>query len=259
MKFFSKKQTVGLSIVGVCVLIGLVAWFGIKPLRQIISDKRDDIQKYYTSRENRDRQIKKLPELEKQYDEILAGKNTLDIMLTEDRIVTFVKTLEQLAKETNTEIIIEAKSDKAIIEKKIVASPDQPKKSSETREAIGEENTPSSTKKDVKNIIDNLPFHRYLHITVVVRGEYVDIVTLLHKIETLPFALDMLSVEMHHVDDEEESSGRPGRSFGDGVNPFIPFGSGESTVTDTPEQQAETKKRPPLEAAFEIAVYVDKK
>ena len=90
--------------------IGLIIWFGILPFQHYLTDKADSIQEYYATRENRDRQINKLPELEEQFASIMKDEGSLDILLSENEIVDFVKILERLALATDTHISIEAKS-----------------------------------------------------------------------------------------------------------------------------------------------------
>lgn len=253
---FSKKQHIPFATMLILfVAMGLVVWFAILPIKQSISQKMDDIQKFYTSRENRDRQISKLSELEQQFGVIQADEEHLNILLKEDRIVDFVKTLEGLARETNTEISIASKEGNSIIEKKVVVGKPQTKSS-----ADADAPAPAvSEKKKATGILDTLPFDRYLHLGVSVVGEYADIINFLHKMETLPFALDVVGMEMHQKENEERSSSSLSVTSGSGINPFV--ATSESTAStpplETPVIVPEEKNT--LEAVFDTIVYVDKK
>lgn len=248
MILFSKKQTPAIILGIILVAMGLMAWYGIVPLKRAIWNRMNDIQKFYTSRENRERQIGRLPDLQGQFEAIKADEETLAILLTEDRIVDFIKTLEALAKETGTEISIKSKDGAAAAKQK--KAPAKP--------ADGSEGESASGKRTTASIIESLPSDSYLRLGISVAGEYEDIVTFLHKMETLPVALDVIGVEMYPRDNDERS--RP-VSAGSGVNPFMLTPSGSSAVSGgaSGENPAQPEKLLPLEAVFDTVVYVDKK
>ncbi len=244
-----KKYVSHAAMAGLIVLMALIVWLGVLPMRQAISGKMDDLQKFYAIRENRERQVARLPELEAQFQEIVVGEDTIRILLDEEHIVDFVKTLEGLASETGVEIVIEAKESSAIIEKKPVV-----KASAAESEAAA-----SSKKTKSSGIIDMLPYDRYLHINVALKGEYADIVDFLHKMETLPFALDVVGIDVRlNADTGERNTTvpEPGR------NPFMIVPSGDSVATSSQsgskEQSSQSSEQPPLEADFDTVVYIKK-
>jgi Tfp pilus assembly protein PilO len=242
-----KKYVPYAVMAGLIALMALIVWLGVLPMRQAISEKMDDIQKFYAVRENRERQVARLPELEEQFREIAAGEDTLRILIDEEHIVDFVKTLEGLASEMGTEIAIEAKESNAIVEKKPAAK---------APAADGE--AAAAGKKTKQTIADMLPYDRYLHINVSLKGEYADIVRFLHKMETLPFALDIIGVEVRlNTDTEERNAAAPAA----GRNPFMLVPSGNSSAVGTqPEDggQASRGEQPPLEADLDTVVYIRK-
>lgn len=239
------RQSMPLIVmVGLFTAMGLMAWFGIRPLHAFIKDKADAIQEYYAFRENRERQIKKLPDLEKQFERIVAEEKTIDILTSEGEIVDFVKTLERLGEEAGVHIEIQSKDNKGIVEK---AKPT--KASKETDGTAGEEAAPK--KKQAPKIVDSLPYDRYLPISVVVIGEYANIVTFLHKMETLPYGLDVVAMSVKERD-IEESTPRPS---GPGNNPFLIFGQGETVA---PVSDKEEFIPGSLVANFDTVVYISK-
>lgn len=225
--------------------IGLIFWFGILSFHRFITEKADGIQEYHASRENRERQIGRLPDLQHQFENILSHEETLDILLSESQIVDFVKTLENLAVETGTFIEIEAIDKDAIQEKKVV----RPAKKSDT------DTEGAVAKKGVASIIDSVPYDRYLHVNVVVIGEYQPIASFLHKVETLPLGLDVIGLSMRTRDvvEPEERPDNPGR------NPFLILSQGTLPV-DTAQSAASdsTLKQGSLEATFDTVIYVSK-
>jgi Tfp pilus assembly protein PilO len=244
--FEQHRQSIPLFVmIGLFSAMGLMAWFGIRPFHTYIKDKADAIQEYYAFRENRERQIKKLPDLEKQYEHIVAKEETIHILTSEDEIVDFVKTLEQLGEETGVHIEIQSKDSKGIVEKQ---------KPTKVARKEGEADAPeeaTAKKKQQPKIIDSLPYDRYLPISVVVIGEYESIVTFLHKMETLPYGLDVIGMKVQKRDIEEVAP----KPSGPGSNPFLIFGQGETVapVTDKAEFIPGS-----LEATFDTAVYISK-
>lgn len=224
--------------------IGLIAWLGIVPFQRFITEKADGIQEYHATRENQERQIARLPELEKQFENILAHEKTLGILLAESQIVDFVKTLEGLALSTGVHVEIRAKDKDAIEEKQVIRS----------TKVTDEAASAANKKKEQPKILDSVPHSRYLHVGIVVTGEYENIVAFLHKMETLPLGLDVIGISMKTRDIEEQERERadnPGR------NPFLILSQG--TVETTPSEEDAKEVIPgSLEATFDTVVYVSK-
>lgn len=230
--------------------MGLLVWFGIIPFRAFIVEKASNIQQLHTARESRERQLNQLPELEKQFQNILADEDVLRVLLSEDKIVDFVKVLEALAVTSQVEILIESKESAVIQEKKIVSKPKQP-----SSQRSGEE--PAVVKKkNIPTILESLPYDRYLRLNIIVRGEYGNIATFLHKLENLPFALDVVAMTvMIREVDEGRGSAPVGR------NPFLltpqlNFSSTDIAALGAPKEVLPFGK---LEAQFDTAVYLLKK
>ena len=227
--------------------IGLLVWFGILPFHRYIIEKADGIQEHYATKENRERQISKLPDLQEQFQSIVAQEQTLNILLSENRIVDVVKTFEALAQETGTDISIQAKSKDAIEEKKGTSS----KKSAN---AEGDEAV--SKKKAPETILDTLPYDRYLHVSIIVKGEYQNIVSFLYKMETLPLGLDVIGLSIRKRD-EEEAQSRPDNP---GKNPFLILAQGPTAPGEVlPVEEVKDQVIPgSLEATFDTVIYVSK-
>ncbi len=133
-------------MLGLFTAMGIIAWFGIRPFHGFIKDKADAIQEYYAFRENRERQLKKLPDLEKQFEHILTHESTIDILSSEDQIVDFVKTIERLGEEAEVHIEIQSKDSKGIVEKQKPT-----KKTSKASEADETEDTGAKKKQIPKS------------------------------------------------------------------------------------------------------------
>ena len=224
----SLKKYSSFIILFVLILsISGILWFVIVPLKQTLLDRARSIQEFYAEGENQTKQVGRLPELKNQYTTIIEKESALNILLTEDQIVDFVKTLEGVASETNVQMVITSKDNGQIVEPKKV--------------------TPAITA--VVNIGDDVPFGRYLHLNIKTQGTYKDTVGFLRKVETLPVGLDVVGMEMKRVDvsTEQNASGVSG-------NPFVVLGSG-STVSQAPSVATIQDL---LEATFDVFIYVKK-
>lgn len=252
MKIFLEKYTLFFPIAIMLALfsgIGAIIWFGILPYQERINEKADAIQEFEVSRENRDRQIAKLPELESQLETIVADENTLDILLSEKNIVDFVKTLEQLAIDTHTHVTISAKDKEAIQEKKKNVSTGK-------NSATSNKDTSSNDKKETFSLLGSLPYDRYLHVTITVLGEYHDIFTFLHKMETLPIGLDVIGMSIGEsgVENIAQKVSVPPAN-----NPFAMFADGlSSPATPLVEEAKPTDITGPLQASFDTVIYLRK-
>lgn len=243
--FVLKKYASSISLSVLLLAIGGVIWLGILPLKKSLLNKARIIQEFYATEENQLKQVGRLPELKSQYVTITNDESTLDVLLSEGQIIEFIKTLETLASETNIELAITSKDNGKIVESKTT-----PEK---TPGVIAKDtNTvPSSTTKTkLGDIIDDIPFDRYLRLNINATGQYSDIVNFLHKIETLPIGLDVIGVEMKRIDKEKQKKSL----VGNGILSFGGSQGGEQTVFSTEDASAENV----LEGVFDLLVYVNK-
>lgn len=240
-----KKHTTRIVLfILLLAMVGIV-WYGIVPLKEAIYEKMKGIQEFYARRENREKQVTRLPELKVQYDAVLQNDALFDILISESEVVDFVKTLEGVASGAHIEMSITAKNSGQITELKKTSV----KANLADNGDVGGSPAKNGAKQKSVDILDDIPFDRYLYLNIKVRGRYEDIVVFLHKMETLPIGLDVIRVEMKKGE-AENTSGVP---FGSGVNPFA-FQSGGSAVTADPLDA----KKDIFEAIFDVLVYVNK-
>lgn len=246
-----KKFSPALITVSIVSGMGLLFWFGILPFQGLVVEKADDIQEYYATRENRAAQMSRLPELQAQFENIQMEEEVLAILLSEDRVVYFVQTLERLAGETGVHILIRSKTGNIIEEKQ---KPKTSAKKAGNTDALDQEIAEKKSKVPL-TILESLPFDRYLHVEVVVTGEYPAIVTFLHKMETLSLGLDVIGMTMKVRDKET----REKVLLDDASrNPFLMLG-GQEIVSPAGSGQPSEKSIPgALEASFDTVVYLDK-
>lgn len=230
-------------------VIGLGAWFGVRPFLATIQARMDDIQKLSVMREYREKQLERLPDLEAQHALIGEEQGRLNIILTKDRLVEFIEALEQLALETDVTIEIESR-DNAFLESK-VTSAEKPGVATKRTAAPGDEKGESADEPVKKSsagaketgIVSELPLKKFLKLTMTVSGEYGNIIRYLQRLETLPYALDVVGM---HIRQQPETGDRVAPVNG-APNPF--------GVTSESEASVQSPRTNVLEAVFETAVY----
>src|SRR3989344_942716 len=246
-----KKYAPLVTLPTLLLAMGGIAWFGILPLGQSLEEKMRGIKEFYAGRENRERQVNRLPELEMQYEVIQADGKMLRILVTEDGVVDFVKTLERLAAAMNVGLSISSKDNGAIIERAKPAAQKPGQAKAETANPAADK---PASKPVVVDILADVPFDRYLYLSVTVAGQYADIVAFLRRMETLPFALDVVKVEMKKHDAEGDASLS---AAGSALNPFAMLG-GTGNASGTEATVAPVAGPDIVEAVFDTVVYVDK-
>jgi len=247
-------------ILGIMIL---TAVFGIAPMYKKVLVLRDDIQKEMAKKENQEKQIKRLPELKTQYENVIKEEGHLDILLTEERVVPFIQTIEGLAIVTGTEIKIQSNDAKIEepVKKKIVSD----------NKGDSEDVSQSETKKE-KTLGNSLPYDNYLRLTLTVKGDYSELVDFLAKLETLPVALDVLGMDIHQPLREDDTTEGDVRSVNSSPFTQTVEAASDTLVAETGDNQStnETSQTqevapevikplsPKLEAVFDVAVYTAK-
>ncbi len=250
MKNFLKQYSLVLTAIAIFLAMALTGWFLVKPLYGQMLGLRDEIQQEHVRQENQQKQIKRLPELKSQYERVISEEGFFDILLTEDKVVGFIRTLEGLASDTKVEVKIQSNELKVeeVVQRK-------------ARSQNTEEEAVADEKKE-KNLSDYLPYKDYLRLTLTVSGDYSALVAFLSRLETLPVALDVIGVDVKQPLRDDNSREGDVRA----VNPF---------ATTTKSTQGEENKdgsvagenipkelteplSPKLEAVIDLLVYVDK-
>lgn len=225
-------------------LIGLIGWFGIRPFLSVIKGRMDAIQKLSVTQEYRGKQLERLPDLEKQHGLIKERAEELEIILSKERLVDFIEQLESLALSNGVDIEIESR-DNAFLESKVTLA----EKKEGGKPVVGEksENPAEPTKRGAvkeTGIIAELPIKKFLKLTITLTGEYRSIVRYLHQLETIPFALDVVGLNIkEHPEEGDLVAPESGA-----LNPF-----GEAALIPVVPVVA-SKLR--LDAVFETVVYM---
>ncbi|MGK2848793.1 MAG: hypothetical protein ACSLEX_01875 [Minisyncoccota bacterium] len=256
----NKKQSLsyGILLVLFLAMFGL-AWYVIMPLHATLMKKARAMQEFYAERENQERQIAKLPQLQEQYEYILQNEKQLGILITESDVVPFIRTVEELARSMNVRLNITSKDNGKLVTVK-KAIPQTPAQDLTSGDELASD-TPSDLapvpRSKNTGILDALPFDQYINLEMRVEGEYRNVTSFLKQLETLPIALDVVKITINKKSHEEERLRTPTRVTS---NPFGVLGDGVSKPIATSEvvQTSDTSVVEPnrLEALFDVVVYI---
>lgn len=190
----SLHKLVPLGIIGVSVLffVAVFAW-GILPLQDLIIQKANTIEADRALQANQESRIKELPQLRETYNRILQNEWILDTLVSHDQMVPFIERIEVLAHDGGVEISITNQGKLDPKKKPAVGGAGKPTDAS-TTDSVG--TAPSDKKKKDETILGNLPFDNNMALRFDVRGKYVDAFQFLHQIESLPYALDVVALDI---------------------------------------------------------------
>ncbi len=208
-----------------------VLFLVILPLHQRIRAEGDEIQKILAKTENSERKISRLPEFESQYAIIRESEDRIRLMLSENRVVDFIREIETLAGKTGGEVTIAQGAAPAPAPAKAAAPKDK-------------DGADASVPAKPKTIEESLPWEKSLRLKIRFSGAYAEAANFLHKVETMPYRLDVLSVDFRPAPEDERRSDVAGDLFS---------ASSSETATE-PDSSAEDLR---VNASFEIAVYLE--
>lgn len=225
-------------------------WFGTRWFFHQARTYADELQEQQTLNEYRTTQLGLLDNLATQNNFIIEESPRLDLVINKDQIIDFIRMLEAQAKLAAVEVSI-ASQDNALLESKVTLPIKVESQKKNDATADPEEKPKPQSAKDKKKesgLAGDLVFPDYLRLTLTVIGPYTQIIEYLRRVETAPFALDILGLEMraHEMETKE-------RALVPGESPFAaPLATPETAPLEVPVVN------PPfqLEAKFDIALYL---
>ncbi|HWQ59669.1 MAG TPA: hypothetical protein VN420_00785 [Candidatus Fimivivens sp.] len=174
--------------------------FAARPLRERIASENEGIQKLHANAENEQRKISDLPKYRAQAEEIIGEETRLRLLLPADRIVDFIRGVEDVAKGVGGTVIITQGKDLAEIRKSMPATAGEPVGTADTTEGSTQSVGGTAEKgRSGTGLVSGLQDGRTLGLTLQFSGPYSDAVVFLHKVETMPYFLDVLSVNIRPV------------------------------------------------------------
>ncbi len=237
-------------ILGFFLGMYLLWQWGIDPVKRNIRSMLDKREETKILEEATRKRLGELPELERQYALIRENGGVLDIFTNREDIVRFIEAIEKTAEKSGVTISIESKE----LEKK--KSSTTAKERKDAADAKDKEGQSAPEKKKDESILGNLPFQEYLSFVIHVTGKYPEVGLFLHRLETIPFALDVVSINIHFVENEEA----PKKPGGDLLQRSLPTETSSNStaveVVSEPEPEPEPEPNNFVEGTFSVVVYV---
>ncbi len=174
MKDFWKKYKEYIYLFIFPIILGIISIFSIKYLTDSISAKNNEIEKELINNEEREKRIKNISTIEKQFKMIEEEKDKLNVFITQDQVISLIKKMEHLSEETGNEIIIE----------EVMISDENTKDEAAPQKTADDKN-------DSEIISDN-----YIQIKISLRGSYGDAVNFIKKIENINYCSDIISLKL---------------------------------------------------------------
>jgi hypothetical protein len=184
-------------------------------------------------------QIANLPALKTAQERALAEEQRFTLVYPQSETVNVIRQIETLAKNEGVTLTI---TQKDALPKKQPTKPgtstNTEKTNTDTKEDTKADAQATQNKKPkVVTIADKLAFDNAVHVGLEARGEYKAVRNFLHKLETIPYAVDVLGVDIGVTPEDTEakntapstSTNQPG-SLG---SPFLLGGSGDQAASVT--------------------------
>lgn len=227
-----KKYTHYLVFLILNLLIA-VSVFALYFLYQKIENALNTQERIKLEQEIQAQQIKNLPQLASRYQKILDNEQYFTLLYSEDKVVDIIKDIERLAKEQSVTLTITQKE-----------IPVQKAAKADAKADGGEAN---KTTEAPRQLVDTLPYEKNIRLELRAKGKYLAIRNFLHKLETAPYALDVLSIEGNIAPKEDENTSVVAPQS---ASPFLL--SGPVTNSEEPEVLL------PTDVVFliEVALYI---
>ncbi len=237
----SLHKLVPLGIIGVSALffVAVFIW-GIFPLQDLIIEKANTIEADRALQSNQESRIKELPQLKETYNRILQNEGMLDTLVSHDQVVPFIERIESLAHDDGVEITITNQGNRDPKKKPVTTGGGKPAVAQPTDDTDAKA---TDKKKKDETILGNLPLENSMSLRFDVRGRYTDALQFLHQIESLPYAIDVVALDIRQWEATDKAT------RGDAFATENQVGADGLPLSDTPTEQHL------VQALFDVVVY----
>jgi hypothetical protein len=181
------------------LIVGSVILFFVAtaPIKEKIIAENDEIQKFYARTENDQQKISQLSEFRNQSVIIGNDESKLRLLLPENRVVDFIREVEGIAKSVGGVVTIAKGNNLEEIKKVPALAPVSDVGNAAPMTGTQEE-------KPVESLTNGLPEGKTIGFTLTFSGDYADAVNFLHKVDSSPYYLDVISMEIRPIEEEKE-------------------------------------------------------
>ncbi|MFA6047192.1 MAG: hypothetical protein WCV59_04590 [Parcubacteria group bacterium] len=231
MKNIWKKHKIKIVAFAYVVAAGFLLYFAVFSIKKEIEDKSDKIQSQILDREIESSRVSAISKMEEDHKYSQENSKALEVLLSREEGVDFIKKMENIAQETGNAISfkVEEAGDKKDVKK------------------------PAPAKKDnaEKTIQESLSYDSYISIQIDLKGDYGGLISFLEKLENTRNYINIISLESKTEKEATENSANVKNNQEFGV--FSP-----TPVTSSAESTAEKKEKNILHSVVNVVVYTKK-
>jgi hypothetical protein len=173
------QNKIVINILLFLALLVAVVFLVILPLIRNIKKQAYGIQQKKIDNEISQKKLSNLPEMENRHAVFSDPKNNLDLIITSDQEVDFIKKMESLADETGNKIDMKI-DDSQLTDKK-----------------------DKKDKKDKEDIKSKLPYDNFIIIQVSLEGDYSGLLKFLNKLENLDKFVNVTAINLNKAEKEK--------------------------------------------------------
>lgn len=226
MKNFWKKYKVQVVLAGYFLFLGIFIYGGIFTVIKSIKNEADEIQKKIIDNEIDNKNLAKIPQLMDDYEIFSSQEKNLNVIFQKESEIEFIKSLEDLARETGNEISL-----------KLIEG-----ESSQAKDSQDKAKTKEKNKEDIKN---NLPYENYITIQLELKGGYPELMNFLQKLENMEYYANVVAFDLKKEEKQTEETKLN--------NPFV----GSDTVLISEEnKKMENQKKEIVKSLIDLVVYI---
>ncbi len=188
MKEIWMKNKLSLTIAGYGLVFLAVVYFLALPLIAKIRTTSQQIQEKIVDQKIEDMKLGNLPQMEKDWEDYKAQKNSTDVLLSPGSEISFIESIDSIAQKSGN--IIDLKIGDQVDPKEI-----------EKIKANAKKN------KEQKGVMDEISYTNYFPMQINLSGEYQNLLNFIHLLENQHFYVNIVSINSKKQTVESVSSG----------------------------------------------------
>jgi hypothetical protein len=235
MKEVWKKFKLSIITITYLLLLLAIIFFFAKPFMGKIEEKADNIQKKTLDNQIDREKIGNISQMEETEKNIQKKNDMLNVFLSNDKEVEFIKKLENLADQTGNRMALTIDDANAAITAKNAKKP-------------------SAKKDDKKGILESLSYDSYVSMRINLEGNYLGLINFVNKLENFQYYVNIISLESKKSVEIKDNKNSDAAS----TNSDIFSAPASSSQQSFPEEPETKKEKDILSSTINVVVYTKK-
>jgi hypothetical protein len=177
MKNIWINHKIWVVISGYFVLVFLFIYFLIFPLVSKVKLASDRMQEGIIDRELEDEKIKKLPQIEGDWESVKASEESLNVILSKEKEVEFIENMEAIAAKTNNLMTLDIQDNL-------------------NQQEINKLKKAGKKKEGEKNIMDDISYDSFFPVQIGLLGDYAGLVNFIHMLENSRIYVNVIAIKI---------------------------------------------------------------